>query len=420
MKVLLLAPHPFFQERGTPIATRLLAQTLSEQGHRVDLLTYHEGEDVSLPGVRVFRIPAPPGLGPVGIGLSVRKLVCDAFLAVSLAVRLWRERYDVIHAVEESVYLAAAARVALGIPYVYDMDSSLADQILESRPRARPLGPFLHYMERRAVRGAAGVTVVCDALARKVRRADPEAPLHVIEDIAIGNPSARTPPLRKELGIDGPMLLYVGNLESYQGIDLMLDAFAAVVAGRRRVHLVVVGGQDDHIEAYRARTRELGLEGRVHWAGPRPAAQLPGLLAQADVLLSPRITGVNTPMKVYSYLASGVPTVATRILSHTQVLHDGVAALADPTPQDYARAIDGILADPAGAKELGDRALDLANREFNRDAYRRKVAAFYADLAERRPAARAERDGSGRDDSAPASPIPDADTGRRLVGSIHA
>ncbi|MBT7065178.1 MAG: glycosyltransferase, partial [Verrucomicrobia bacterium] len=63
MKILLLAPHPFYQERGTPIAVRLLAETLAADGHHVDLLSYHEGDNVTIhPGVTHHRAPAPPGV----------------------------------------------------------------------------------------------------------------------------------------------------------------------------------------------------------------------------------------------------------------------------------------------------------------------------------------------------------------------
>ena len=54
MNVLLLAPQPFYRERGTPIAVRLLAETLCSLGHAVDLLVYHEGEDISFPGLRLL------------------------------------------------------------------------------------------------------------------------------------------------------------------------------------------------------------------------------------------------------------------------------------------------------------------------------------------------------------------------------
>ena len=106
MKVLLLAPQPFYQERGTPIAVDLVVRTLSAQGDEVDVLAYHEGSDVQYPGVRVHRIPRLPFVRRVGPGPSWKKLCCDAVFFVTALRMAARTRYDLVHAVEESVFIA--------------------------------------------------------------------------------------------------------------------------------------------------------------------------------------------------------------------------------------------------------------------------------------------------------------------------
>jgi len=77
MRILLLAPEPFYQERGTPLAVDLVLRTLSARGEQVDALVYHEGEDVAYPGVTIQRIPQIPGLSRIGPGPSWKKLACD-------------------------------------------------------------------------------------------------------------------------------------------------------------------------------------------------------------------------------------------------------------------------------------------------------------------------------------------------------
>ena len=67
MKILLIAPHPFFMERGTPIAVKLVLKVLTEAGHSIDLLTYHEGESIQLTNLRIYRIPNPPFFSCVSI-----------------------------------------------------------------------------------------------------------------------------------------------------------------------------------------------------------------------------------------------------------------------------------------------------------------------------------------------------------------
>lgn len=60
MKILLLTPPPFYQDRGTPIAVDLVLKVLSERGDSIDVLTFHEIRDAAYPQVSIYRIPAWP------------------------------------------------------------------------------------------------------------------------------------------------------------------------------------------------------------------------------------------------------------------------------------------------------------------------------------------------------------------------
>ena len=151
------------------------------------------------------------------------------------------------------------------------------------------------------------------------------------------------------------MVLYVGNLEPYQGIDLMLDAFRAVAERHAAAVLIVVGGAALDIAHYQERVAELSAAGRVRFVGPCPVEMLAAILEYADIVLSPRLEGINTPMKIYSYLQSGKPIVATRLITHTQVLGDDVACLVDPTPAAFAAGMQALIESPERRAALGTR-----------------------------------------------------------------
>ena len=112
-----------------------------------------------------------------------------------------------------------------------------------------------------------------------------------------------------------------------------------------------------------------GLREAVIFAGERPAAEIPGFLDAADVLVSPRSRGTNTPLKIYQYLRAGRVIVATRLLTHTQVLDDDVAILTVPTPEEFAGGILAALADPDRAAAIGRRAGLLAETKYSYEAY---------------------------------------------------
>jgi glycosyltransferase involved in cell wall biosynthesis len=385
MRILLLAPQPFFQDRGTPIAVRLVLEFLSARGHAVDVLTYHEGSDVEIPNCRIVRIPRLPGTSNIRPGFSLKKVVCDTVMFGSCARLMRRTRYDLVHAVEESAFIAAALEPFSGVPYVYDMDSSLAEQLIDAFPALRLAGPILRRCEALAVRRSAGVLTVCSALQDIARRYAPDTPVGRVEDTTLlapangANGAKHLPP--ETAG--APVALYVGNLEHYQGIDLLLEGFRHTLDQMEQARLVIVGGRKDDIDRYGARASALGIREAVHFLGPRPVAELADLLREADVLVSPRLKGTNTPMKIYSYLDSGTAVLATRLRTHTQVLDDRTAYLVEPEPLALGQGLATLLKDGPLREGLAARAKDHVRREFTPEAAARKLEAFYSTIESR-------------------------------------
>jgi len=186
MNVLLLAPHPFYQNRGTPIAVNLVLRVLSERGDQVDMVTYPEGRDIYYPNVTIHRTPRLPFVHNIRPGFSWKKLVCDFFMIIKVIALVSRKRYDLVHAGEESVFIALMLNLFCKLPYVYDMDSSLAQQLIEKYPKLTLLNSFLNFCERVAVQKAAVVVAVCQALATDIRAYNPKNVV-VIPDISLLN-----------------------------------------------------------------------------------------------------------------------------------------------------------------------------------------------------------------------------------------
>ncbi|HEX2218457.1 MAG TPA: glycosyltransferase family 4 protein [Gemmatimonadales bacterium] len=382
MRILLLAPQPFFQARGTPIAVRLVLEFLSSRGHRVDALTYHEGSDVAIPYCRIVRIPRLPGVRNIRPGFSLKKVLCDVAMFFTCARMMRETRYDLVHAVEESAFIAAALRPFTGVPYVYDMDSSLAEQLIDAFPALKPATPLLHRCEAIAVRRSVGVLTVCAALQEIAGRYAPDTPVGRVEDTTLLTSGASAhagkhlPPETE----GSPVAMYVGNLEHYQGIDLLLEGFRHTLEEMKQARLVIVGGHEDDIDRYGRRASALGIRQAVHFLGPKPVSQLADLLREADVLVSPRLKGTNTPMKIYSYLDSGTPVLATRLRTHTQVLDERTAYLVDPEPLALGTGLAALLKDPELREGLAARAKDHVRREFTPEAAARKLDAFYSTI----------------------------------------
>jgi glycosyltransferase involved in cell wall biosynthesis len=367
------------------LAERALLEVFSQRGYRVDVLTYHQGEDVRIANCHVLRTSAVPGLGKVRPGFSAKKLLCDAIMFVRAVALGRRVRYDLVYAVEESVFMAMVLKRLFGTPFVYDMDSSLAQQMMERFPLLRVVGGALGKAEGLAIRESAAVLAVCRELEEVALRHAPGKLVGRAEDASLlDDDTADGERLRDTVG-DGPMAMYVGNLEPYQGVDLLIESFVHTVRSAPDARLAVIGGEEQAIRRERLRAEQLGIAASVHFVGPRPVSRLGWYLRQADVLVSPRISGINTPMKIYSYLDSGRPVLATRLPTHTQVIDDEIGVLAEPEPAAFGEALSLLLQDPERGERLARHAKERVEREYSPDAFRRKVSGFLDALEQALP-----------------------------------
>jgi glycosyltransferase involved in cell wall biosynthesis len=376
MRILMIAPEPFFEPRGTPFSEFHRIRALTALGHHVDLVTYPFGEDVTMAGLRVFRSMRPPFLSSVKIGPSASKLLLDALLTLTALRRAFSERYDVIHSHEEGGLIGIVLAAMLRVPHLYDMHSSLPQQLTNFAFSGSTLirRVFLA-MERLMIRRSKVVIVICPSLEETVRQIDPLARVVLIEN-APGSAGDQATPAqaaavrsRFELDSAVPTVLYTGTFEAYQGLDLLFAAMALVRARRPTARLLLAGGQPDQVTRAREQARAAGVEEITIFAGERPASEIPAFLLACDVLVSPRSRGTNTPLKIYQYLRSGKPIVATRLLTHTQVLSDGTAILTGTSPREFADGILQAIDDKARAAAVGRSARELAESKYSYEAY---------------------------------------------------
>jgi glycosyltransferase involved in cell wall biosynthesis len=377
LKILLIAPQPFFEGRGTPISVDLLARALCHRGDQVDLLTTHLGENRSYPGLNLIRVTPPLAPKRIPPGPSLAKYYCDLFILIRSLWLSKRGGYDVVHAIEEGSFMAWLANIIGGTPYVVDIDSSMTTQIVGRHRSLRRMEKALTWFEQLPLKRAIAAVAVCDALAADARRLC-KGETVVIPDVTLPAPPGRLDEnIREIIQSDLPIVMYVGNLEPYQGIDFLLESFSIFILQRASAHLVLIGGAQQQIKYYENKAEQLNIGKWIHFLGPRPVRDLHGYLRQADVLVSPRIEGVNTPMKIYSYMDSGRPLVATDIVSHSQVLDNEVAFLSLPEPYAFASALRMAVEKKETARKVAAAAKALVVREHTPAIFIKRVHSLY-------------------------------------------
>lgn len=384
MKILMLAPEPFFQPRGTPFSEYHRLQALSKLGHEVDLLTYPIGDDVDIEHVRIYRSFKVPFVKNVKIGPSLVKILLDIPLFIQAIWMALTRRYDCIHTHEEAVFVGAVLRKFFGYPHVYDMHSSLPEQMSNfGISRSKTLFRLGEFLERWVLKHSIKTIVICPYLGERVAQLDGNQRYLVIENIPVTDTHQEADPaevarLRQQFAPQGEtIVLYTGTMEAYQGIDLLLQSAAHVMKQHEHVSYVLVGGQPQQVQQMQELAALLGIEKITHFVGQRPVAEMNAFTALADILISPRKDGKNTPLKIYSYLKSGKPIVATNILTHTQVLTPDVAMLTENTAEALAEGTLALIRDPARGQQLATRAQRLSAEKYSYEAYLEKTARVY-------------------------------------------
>ena len=397
-RVLFITPQPFMADRGSPLRVLATLRALSSLGYKVDVLAFPFGEPVNLPGVTIYRSPRVPGIRNMPVGPSRLKILMDSLQA---AYALWltrKAKYDVIHGVEEAAFAAAVLGKLLRIPYIVDMHSFMVDQLRDlGFFRSKTVLRVFSRFECWSISRASSIMTVSEELSRRAREIAEDMHVVTARDLPLESINDTCPEkigqLRKELRLtDGPTVLYAGNLHYYQGVEILLRGFALSLKTNPRAQLLIVGGEaglDPERERYITLAHNLDIQESVRFVQPRPAAEMGNFFALADILASPRLTGCNTPLKIYSYLASGRSVLATRIQSHTQVLDDSVAYLCEPVGESIAETLTALYDSSDHAKVLREekikQARHLIDTKYSPESFQRAIASVYSDVAVRWP-----------------------------------
>ncbi|HEY7481360.1 MAG TPA: glycosyltransferase family 4 protein [Gemmatimonadales bacterium] len=362
LRIAMVAACPFPWPRGTPIRIHRIAEAVAQRGHEVHVATYHLGEDLRDPPFHLHRIRDVPGYRRTDPGPTVRKLLqLDPMLA-RLLRRLHQElRFDLVHAHHYEGLLVASHAVR-GAPIVYDAHTLLAGELPTYRlglPRRflRTIAPHLdRHLPRRADRTIAVSPAIRDALVT-LGASRPER-LHVIPN-GVEWQHSPTGPRNPD---DWCRVIFTGNLAPYQGMSLLLEAFAKLRERRGDVRLMIV--TDSPFAPFEPLARRLGVRDAVELhraAFPEQSA----LMAAAAVAVNPRVRCDGIPQKLLNYMAAGMP-IATFDGSAGPVQHEVTGLrVPDGDTSALAAAIERLLENRELAGRLGEAARQQARRDFS-------------------------------------------------------
>ena len=378
--VLFISPQPFFEWRGSSIRVKFNVMALSELGYDVHLLTLPVGKDDPAITARVIRAWNLFGTRQISIGPSLLKLWFDLILLFQGTYLVTRYRYRVLHGTEEAGFLSYLLSFICRARCIYEKHSdsgSYRGGVLK-----RTILGVYNQVEKLTIRRADMVICTGPGLEQQAREIGPTAAIRNIPDI----PSSIVEPSRQEIenvrsrlvtNEDQVLVTYVGSFAEYQGIDIIFDAIPEVISKTSRARFVIIGGNDDEIANYRNVLEQRNAASQVCFMGKIDPDLLPAYLAASDILLAPRKSGINSPLKILDYFKAGAAIVATDTIANQKLLNETNAALCPFDAGDFADNILSLVDDPNRRKRLGENAYSLYQSTHNYSVFKDQLEDAY-------------------------------------------
>jgi glycosyltransferase involved in cell wall biosynthesis len=335
------------------------------------------GHDVMLVGVAGHGDP-PPGVHPLlvrhpgrsrGLRRELRKLLTVDRMVRAARRHLTAFKPDVVYE-RLSLFGTAGSRLAAasGARHVVEVNALIAEE--EARWRGLRLVKTARKREEAVVAGADLRVAVSEELAARVRRLAPGAPTAVVPNGVDAEAFARLPDpvaTRARLGLpnDRPILGFAGSLRPWHGLDLAIDALPELPDA-----VLVVAGDGQIRTELESQARARDVTDRIRWLGQLDHSQVPGFLAALDVALVPYPALEDfsfSPLKVFEYLAAGVPIVAADIGQVRTVLEEGRWGTLVPPgdPSALAAGVRAVLDDPGRCREVAAEARTMVLEEHS-------------------------------------------------------
>ncbi|MCA9472732.1 MAG: glycosyltransferase [Nitrospirales bacterium] len=379
-RILVIAPTPFFADRGCHVRILGEIRALQKLGYEARLCTYHLGRDIH--GIDTVRTMNIPWYHKLSAGPSIHKFYIDLFLLWDV----WRVcrsfRPGILHAhLHEGIVIGKLVSLWYGIPMVADLQGSLTEEVLDHNflPRWKWLVGVVQWIEKQVNRMPLHLITSASRTTQQVKQSYGISTVSTIGDgvdLELFSQQPKDVALQNELGIgsDDKVVVFIGVLTSYQGIDLLLDSALQVFKQIPTAKFLIMGFPE---EAYRKKAIDMGLQDNVIFTGKIEYADAARYLSLGHVAVSPKVSSSEANLKLFTYMAMGLPCVVFDNPVNREILDDLGVYAENGDPQAFAQKIVSLLQDSKHAKTLGDACYQKASSEYSWDVVGQRLLGIY-------------------------------------------
>lgn len=385
MKVLILAPTPFFADRGCHMHIAEQAYALQRKGYITKIVTYHLGRDLA--GLDIVRTTTIPWYKKLGPGPSWHKFYVDPLLLMTAFRTAKQFQPDVIHAhLHEGVVLGWMLKKFLGIPLVFDMQGSLTGELIAHNfplVKANWMKTMWYAAEKWIDHLADAVLVQSTEMKEELEHhfSVSSSKIFLAYDgvsTEVFTPGERDTELSKQLSIPPgkKTIVYLGGLSPHKGVDILLEAFPHVLRAIPNAFLLLMGYPNE--EHYKRKVLQMGMQDFVRITGRVQYEDAPRYLRLGDIAVAPKRSQTEANGKIYNYMATGLPTIAFDSILNREILGDlGIYVYDLNNPKGLAQAMIGLLEDDTKRKQLASSVREKAVKDYSWDYVAGRITSAY-------------------------------------------
>ena len=384
IKVLMIAPTPFFAERGCHSQIYEEIKALKKLGCEIVICTYHIGRDV--PDIKIYRSLNIPWYNKLSAGPSLHKIYIDFLLFIKTLAVARKFKPDIIHGhLHEGALIGWGLKLFVRKPLLFDLQGSLSKEIAAYKQK-KPLSFSLFESIERRINKLPDVIVtqstemINDLKNRFKIKKNKLVLTFDGADVETFQPGLDVSNLKKELALhdNKKIIVYLGGLTTNKGVDNIINAIPHVIKKDNNVLFLIMGYPNE--EHYKKMAQKLGVSEYTLFTGKIDYSKAHLYLNLGNLALSPKDIDTEGNAKLYNYMACGLPVVAFDTKTDREVLGDYGVYAKRKDIKDYADKILFLLSDANERERLG---MGLRNRvvdKYSWDKVGERIFGVYTKL----------------------------------------